>query len=308
MADTYAPFPTLGQTTNWKTWLDGAIASIDSRLLTQVVASDGFRRPDGAVGLMETGQAWSVIAGSGAITSSAMVLTGTSTVLGNVGVSNGQWRCSITYAGGAPGLVFRAANDNLERLQVQVDGAGALALQKVDAGSTVPLRTWPMTPTTTVTYNVVIQAYGELILVWLDGKLRIAHLLSSTDVTDYGSLTYAGFRATSSGGTFTDFDVRTGSALAPSDITPIRQVTGAYTPTVNDIGYTIEQLDTNPATLTIPANVFPAGSAYYLYQPGTATWTVAAGAGMTLRNAGALAGQFKGATIYHRSLTEAAVL
>lgn len=83
--------------------------------------------------------------------------------------------------------------------------------------------------------------------------------------------------------------------------------TGDYTLQLSDAGKVIEVNSASPQTVTVPPNssvAFPVGSVVELYAMGAGTVTVAAGSGVTVRNAGALAAQYATASLRKRATDE----
>jgi hypothetical protein len=81
----------------------------------------------------------------------------------------------------------------------------------------------------------------------------------------------------------------------------------AYTLTLADQEGIVEMNNANPNTLTVPANVtiaFPIGTKISVLQEGAGLTTIAAAVGVTIRNVGALVGQYKTALLYKRATNE----
>ncbi|RZT87427.1 lysophospholipase L1-like esterase [Pseudonocardia sediminis] len=161
--------------------------------------SDSFNRPDSTttMGATEAGAAtWTTSSTWGITGKKAAPVSGAS---GNVFVETGladlDATCVITYNGTA-GLLFRASDDS-NRLGVFLDAGGAaIALYKTDGGATSTLTSTPFTFTNGQDYVVRVVARGNLILVYINGVLRLTHTLSAGDQTKYGALTKCGFRNT----------------------------------------------------------------------------------------------------------------
>jgi hypothetical protein len=90
-------------------------------------------------------------------------------------------------------------------------------------------------------------------------------------------------------------------------IVPASKKTAAYTFALSDCGEVVEVNASRGVTITVPANVFPAGAIVALNQYGRGTITVAAGSGLTLRTASSLTTrtQYSEVSIRFRSTTEA---
>jgi hypothetical protein len=269
-----------------------------------VFAADTFDRAGGPPGNMDTGQSWVVLAGTAAISSSKMVLTGTTTVVADVGTPDVDVTATITHIGGAPGIVIRSDNANNDRLAVQLDGTNGFRFQN-PAG---PIVTIPMGFTTDGTrdYRLRVVALGNMVRAYLDGELLINWQLTDAQQTTYSAFTRVGFRSTTSGGQFDNFAVARPELL--EDNSPVKQVNGAYTLIRSDVGKTIEQTSTSSVPFTVPANTFPTGAAVYLVQAGTGAASVIAGTSMTVQNSGPIGGQWSARTLYFRSGTEAVLL
>ncbi len=87
---------------------------------------------------------------------------------------------------------------------------------------------------------------------------------------------------------------------------PVQAVgpTGNYTLQLSDAGKVIEMNSASPNTLTVPPNssvAFPIGTVLEVYQQSSGTTTIAAGAGVTVRNAGNLRAQYSTAGLRKRA-------
>lgn len=88
---------------------------------------------------------------------------------------------------------------------------------------------------------------------------------------------------------------------------PIVAQTADYTLVLTDAGKVVEVDSGSARTVTVPPNAsvaFPVGTIVEVCQVGAGTVTVAAGSGVTVRQAGALAGQWATVSLRKRATNE----
>jgi hypothetical protein len=91
--------------------------------------------------------------------------------------------------------------------------------------------------------------------------------------------------------------------VPPTTIQQSNQTGTAYTLVLSDAGKVVEMNNASPNTLTVPpfsSVAFPIGTMLEVYQQSSGTTTIAAGAGVTVRNAGALRAQYSTAALRKR--------
>jgi lysophospholipase L1-like esterase len=160
------------------------------------VLRDRAERANGALTATETGQAYTVLSGTWAVSNKAIVNTAGGTVLVDSGLSDLDVTCIITMAGNAtPGVLFRSIDEsnrwglflNWTSQQVQ--------LFRTDGGSTVGVAVANLTITNGRAYRMRVVASGDVIGCWVDDKPMISYTMSSGDYTKYGAITKVGIRA-----------------------------------------------------------------------------------------------------------------
>jgi len=106
--------------------------------------------------------------------------------------------------------------------------------------------------------------------------------------------------------TYVDAAVAGGGGGSGSTITANTQTVN-YTLVLTDAGKVVEMNSASAITLTVPPHssvAWPDGTMIEVYAMGAGVVTVAAGGGVTVRNVGALAGQYKTARLRYRTADE----
>lgn len=186
-----------------------------------VLAADTFTRPDAStLDTAETGQSWSVLAGSWAVAAGRATTSTTSTAAVDAARSNVDATVLVTPTSGAAGVVVKSAATDADRLAVQLDlPNNALRLNKTDTSTTTTLVGATVSFTVGQTYTLRVLAVDSSVKAWLDGALLIDYTLSGPETTKYGALTRVGLRSTGTAA-FDDLAARIGypssSASAPT--------------------------------------------------------------------------------------------
>lgn len=171
---------------------------------SKLVVSDTFNRPDGSLGVADTGQVWSLLAGTLGIVSNAA--TRTAVTSPNVaaiesGHSNVDISVDMTWRANA-GLVFRLSDQNnyfLTRIM-----SGLYQIYKIENSVTTKIGEYAMPTTLGTVYSLKVTASGDNILNYINGVLAISVQSSfNTSATMHGITT----RTSDSGDTLDNFKV-----------------------------------------------------------------------------------------------------
>jgi lysophospholipase L1-like esterase len=160
------------------------------------VVVDSFTRADGAaLATSESGQTWTVLSGAFAVSGNKAVPTTAGTVVVDSGRTDSDITCVVVPQTGANfGVTFRA-NDDANRLLVNIEpGNSALRLYKVDAGATTLLTSTTQTWTAGRQYTLRINTVVDTVSVYLDGLRKQVTTLATADQTKFGVFTKVGLR------------------------------------------------------------------------------------------------------------------
>lgn len=164
---------------------------------------DSFNRGNGALGTSDSGQTWSVLTGTAAISSNTAVPTGGSpsatAALPFGDHTNGDFSLKIKVTTGAnpAGLLVRVL-DNNNRVGCFIGIAtNTVSIFKTDGGTTTELVNTAMTIVSGTTYTVRAVLTGAVIDMYVDGVFKITWTLTGGDETQYtaaNGYTLIGFR------------------------------------------------------------------------------------------------------------------
>lgn len=188
-----------------------------------LAVTDSFNRGDGSLGTADTGQAWSVLLGTAAVSSNRMVWSGLTSGVGlavlDGGFADGYVQVAFNYPstnGVNAGVAFRVADsNNLLWVGASHNPAGnsndRILLQKVQSGTATTLlnnnalASGVVQADTTHTLKVTFDDGGN-IEAFIDDVSHLTYTLSSAEQTHFGSNTQVGVRSDSTALTYDDLE------------------------------------------------------------------------------------------------------
>lgn len=165
---------------------------------------DSFNRANGSLGTSDSGQTWSVLTGTVAITSNQATPTSGSpsatAALPYGDHNNGDFSLKIKVTSGSAnpaGLLFRVL-DNSNRLGCFLGiSTSTASIFKTDGGTTTELANTSFTVVNGTTYTVRAILTGPVIDMYVDGVFKVTFTLTGGDETQYttaNGYTNVGFR------------------------------------------------------------------------------------------------------------------
>lgn len=142
-----------------------------------LIAFDFFKRTDGAVGKLDSGQLWSIVSGTWSITSNKLTSTGAGLIrIGSLSMSDFKVDASILNGNTSEGLAFCIQDNNN---YYYAEFGSSLKLFKKVGGTFTQIASDSMPLTSGLSYSVTVQKRGSILQLSIDDQLKI-NLTDST--------------------------------------------------------------------------------------------------------------------------------